>query len=115
MPDGRATFLRRFLGEAKAAEFDVPPGPLGWLVDLWADAGQARVVLGPEGGVLFPLGWPELVAWLDGAQEHSLSPTFRRAILQLSAAYAETANGAREVEYPAPHDPGKGEGNGMGG
>ena len=107
MPDGRAAFLRQFLGAERAAAFEVPPGPLGWLVDLWADAGQARVVLGPEGGVLMPLGWPELVAWVDGAQEHSLSPTFRRAILQLSAAYAQVANAAREVECEAPFDPGK--------
>lgn len=108
MPDGRRAFLDRFLGPERAAAFDVPPGPFGWLVDLWADAGQARVAFGATGGALLALDWPHLVAWIEGAAEHDLSPTFRRAILTLSAAYAETANAAAEVTCAAPFDPGKG-------
>lgn len=108
MPDGRRAFLARFLGEERAAGFEVGPGPLAWLVDLWADAGQARVEMGPMGGVLLGLGWPELVAWIEGAGEHGLAPLYRRGILMLSAAYAGQAMAAREVGCEAPWDPGKG-------
>lgn len=102
-------WLARHYGEAKAEAFHVDPGPLEWLVDLWRDAGMVRVEIGMSGGVLMGLGWPEIVAWLDGAQEHDLAPVFRRGIMALSDAYARTAMAAREIECEAPFDPGKGE------
>lgn len=93
------------LGPERAAAFEVSPGPLEWLVDLWHDAGQARVAMGPTGGVLLPLGWPEIHAWVEGAGEHDLSPTFRRAIILMSNAYAEVVNGANERSFKAPYEP----------
>jgi hypothetical protein len=60
------------------------------------------------GSVLLGLGWSDLAAWVEGAGEHDLAPVFRRGILALSAAYAETSMAAREVECEAPWDPGKG-------
>jgi hypothetical protein len=86
----------------------VDPGPLAWLVDLLDDAGTCRREVGPMGLLLLPLGWRELVAWLDGAEEHSLGPTFRRALLLLSEAHAGVAMAATELKCPAPFDPAKG-------
>lgn len=108
MPEGRRNFIARVWGEAKAATFDVDPGPLGWLVGLLDDAGTVRHEFGGMGLVTVGLAWADLVAWLDGAQEHSLSPTFRRAMLLLSAHAADVTNAARELECEAPYDPGKG-------
>ena len=103
----RRQFISRHFGAQRAAEFDVSPGPLAWLVDLWQDAGVVKVQMGPMGGQLVGLGWPEMVAWLDGADEHDLAPIFRRAIMQLSAAYASTAMAAQQIECEVPYDPGK--------
>ena len=103
----RRAFIADYLGPERAAEFEVEPGPLGWLLDLWADAGQCRVEFGMAGGILLGLGWAEIVAWIDGAGEHDLAPVFRRGIMALSAAYAEVAMGAREIECQAPWDPGR--------
>lgn len=108
MPDGRRAFLSRFLGEDRAREFEVEPGPLMWLIELWADAGHVRVEAGPMGLQLLGLGWTEIMAWITGAQEESLAPLYRRGIMQLSAAYAAESMAAREVESPAPYDPGRG-------
>ncbi len=107
MPIGRAAWIARHLGEERAAAYEVDPGPLAWLVSLWRDAGQARVEYTMSGGHLAALTWPDIAAWVEGAGEHDLSPTFRRAVMDLSAAYAETANAARELGCEAPYDPGK--------
>lgn len=108
MRTSRRAWIARHMGEERTAEFDVEPGPLGWLIELWQDAGSCRVEMGPEGGVLLGLGWPEIMAWVEGAGEHDLAPLFRRGIMRLSAAYASEAMAAREVGHPAPYDPGKG-------
>lgn len=107
MEPNRRAWITRFLGPEKAAEFDVDPGPLTWLLSLWADAGAVRQEIGPLGAVLLPLGWSEIMAWVEGAGEQDLSPTFRRGIIALSAAYASEAMAAREIESEAPFDPGK--------
>lgn len=107
MGETRRSWIARYLGSARAEEFEVEPGPLAWLVDLWSDAGQARVEFGMAGVVLLGLGWSELAAWTEGAGEHDLAPVFRRGILALSAAYANEAMAAREIESEAPFDPGK--------
>ncbi len=107
MPDGRRAFVARAWGEEKAATYDVPPGPLWWLVDLLDDAGTCRREVGGMGEtVLLPLGWRDLHAWTEGAGEHDLSPVFRRALLLLSGAHAATAMAATEVGCEAPYDPG---------
>lgn len=108
MQPSRRAWIAERLGDERAATFDVEPGPLRWLVDLWADAGLVRQEVGPMGAVLLPLRWVDLIAWLDGAGERDLAPVFRRAILTLSAAYASTATAAQDVKHPAPFDPGKG-------
>ena len=105
MPEGRRAKIEQWHGPERAAAYDVPPGPLEWLVDLWHDAGQARVEVGAMGGLLLPLDWRDIAAWVEGAGEHDLSPTFRRAIIQLSAAYAEASMAAQELACPAPYDP----------
>jgi len=104
----RREMIARFHGDERAAEYDVDPGPLAWLLDLWADAGQCRVEQGPMGAHLRGFDWRDIVAWLDGAQEHDLAPLFRRGIMALSSAYAREAMEAQRVECPAPYDPGRG-------
>ncbi len=107
MGEPRRAWIARHHGAAKAAAFDVEPGPLGWLLDLWADAGLTRVEVGPAGVMLLGLGWREIAAWIEGAQEHDLAPLFRRGVMALSEAYAGTAMAAAQIECPAPYDPGK--------
>lgn len=104
----RRAWIERHFGPDRLIAFDVAPGPLAWLIDLWADAGAVRHEVGPMGGVLLALGWPEIMAWVEGAGEHDLAPLFRRGIMALSAAYAREAMAAQKIESPAPYDPGKG-------
>lgn len=103
----RRAWIACHVGEAKAASFDVDPGPLSWLIRLWQDSGQVRVEYTMSGGVLVGLGWSDIAAWIDGAGEHDLAPVFRRGVMALSAAYANQAMAARELECEAPWDPGK--------
>lgn len=100
----RRDFLRRFHAE-KAEAFEVDPGPLGWLVDLWEESGQVRVENTAEGLALIGLGWPEIAAWIEGAREDDLAPVYRRGVMQLSAAYAAQAMAARDIGCDAPFDP----------
>ncbi len=105
----RREFIEMHLGPERLADYEVPPGPLAWLLDLLDDAGTCRIEIGGMGGrELLALGWREIRDWVEGAGEHSLSPTFRRALILLSAAHASTAMGAVELEYAAPFDPSKG-------
>jgi hypothetical protein len=105
--ESRREAIARLHGEDRAGAYDVEPGPLSWLLDLWQDAGAYRVAFGMAGGVLLALDWPHITAWIEGAQEHDLAPVYRRAIMALSAAYAEVAMAAGELECKAPFDPGK--------
>ena len=108
MQPNRRAWIADQLGPEKAATYETTLGPLRWLVDLWDDAGQVRAELGPNGLQLWPLGWPEVVAWVEGAGEHNLAPVFRRGVIALSQAYAQTAMAAVKLSCPAPFDPGKG-------
>lgn len=103
----RRDWIAKHHGPVVAAGFDVPAGPLRWLVDLWEDAGRTRVEMGPQGVELLGLGWREIAAWIEGAQEHDLAPVFRRGVMALSSAYAQVAMAAVSVECAAPFDPGK--------
>lgn len=100
--------IARFHGDERAAEYDVDPGPLAWLLDLWADAGQCRVEMGPMGSSLRGFDWRDIVAWITGAGEEDLAPLYRRAVMQLSSAYAHQAMASMKIECEAPFDPGRG-------
>jgi len=85
----------------------VDPGPLSWLLDMLHDAGTCRREFTMSGVVFSGLGWPEIVAWIEGAGQHDVSPFWRRAIMQLSRAFADQLNAAQALACDAPFDPGK--------
>jgi hypothetical protein len=107
LKSGRRQWIARHHGEEVAATYDIDIGPLGWLVDLMEDAGAVRIVPTGMGALTTGLGWPEIAAWVEGAGEQSLSPTFRRGVMLLSAHYAAQVEASREMACPAPFDPGK--------
>lgn len=107
MGETRRGWIARHLGKEKAESFDVEPGPLEWLLDLWGDAGQCRVEYTMDGTHLVGLRWPDIVAWIEGAGEHDLAPIYRRAIIDISTAYAQEAMAARDIGCEAPFDPSK--------
>lgn len=103
----RAEMLEQHYGPERLAAYEVDPGPLAWLVDLWRRAGQVRLEFTMAGGVMLPLGWREMVDWIEGAQEHSLAVVFREDIMAISAAFADAATAAKQLECEAPFDPSK--------
>lgn len=107
MGETRRGWIARHLGKGKADSFEVGPGPLEWLVELWLDAGRCRVEYSMDGAQLVGLGWPEIMAWMDGAGERDLAPIYRRGIIEISAAYAHEAMAARDIGCEAPFDPSK--------
>lgn len=82
-------------------------GPLDWLVDLMHDAGACRREITMSGALYSGLGWPEIVAWIEGSQQQDIPPRFRRDVMILSERYASQVNAAQELACEAPFDPGK--------
>ena len=85
------------------AQYHVEPGPLGWLIDLMHDAGSVGLEAGGMGAFYRGLNWSEIVAWVEGAQMQDVGPFWRRQIMRLSAAMADTMNRASEMD--APYEP----------
>jgi len=69
------------------------------------DAGGVVAEVGGMGAFYRGLGWPEIVAWVEGAQMQDVSPFWRRQIMRLSDAMAAAMNKASEAETPAPYEP----------
>lgn len=105
----RGQFIARHHGDGRRAAYDVPPGPLEWLVDLTLDAGLC-VTESTMGGRLFrPLDWGDIADWITGAEESDLPVKFRRDMLWLSARFCAERNQADRMESEAPFDPGRGD------
>jgi hypothetical protein len=74
------------------------PGPAGYLVDYWKDAG-----CGLFGGMgITPLTSEEVLAWQNGTHT-PLSPWEFQAVLEISRAYAGFLQTAREADCPPPY------------
>lgn len=101
----RRAWIARHKGQGRADEYRVDPGPFGWLIDLMHDAGGVAVEVGGMGAFYRGLGWPEIVAWVEGAQMQDVSPFWRRQIMRLSSALATEMNRAGEADAQAPYEP----------
>lgn len=73
------------------------------------DAGGLRRIVTMDGMLHEGLGWPDIVAWIDGAGLHDVPPLFRRGVMLLSQHYADQIDASRELACEAPFDPGKGD------
>jgi hypothetical protein len=83
----------------------VDTGPLSWLVELAQDAGLPKLVYTIDGSHAVGLDWPDIAAWIDGAEITDLHSGWRRDIMTLSRAYAGMANDAIEFSCPVPYEP----------
>lgn len=93
-------------GAARLDEYRIGAGPLHWLVSLTRDAGWMRLHHTPNGTIAGGLGWPDIVAWVEGGGMHHVEPRWRREIMRLSVAYAGEFNAAHAtLECPVPFQP----------
>jgi len=101
----RFQFIAKAHGDTRAQDYLVDPGPLEWLVDLARDAGLPKLVYTMNGSHAVGLDWADIVAWIDGAEMSDLHGGWRRDIMMLSRAHANTANAAREFACQCPFEP----------
>ena len=104
-PLPRREWIARFKGEERAAQYDVDPGPLSWLVEMLYDAGGVTIASAGMSAAHRGLGWPEIVAWVEGAQMHDVRPFWRREIMALSRVFAKALDEMADAEAEAPYQP----------
>lgn len=101
----RRQWIERHKGKDRAAEYDVEPGPLSWLVEMMFDAGGVVIASVGMSAKNCGLGWQEIVAWVEGAQMYDVRPFWRREMIRLSRVYAKALNETGEAEAEAPYQP----------
>lgn len=103
----RGQWIARHHGQGKADEFQVDPGPMSWLLEMLYDAGTIKREWTMNGPETVPLGWAEIVAWIEGSQQHDIAPFWRREVMRLSGEVARQMQISSETACDAPFDPGK--------
>jgi len=74
-------------------------------VDLAQDAGLPKLAYTMSGSHAVGLDWADIVAWIEGAQIDDLHSGWRRDIMVLSRAHANTSNAAMDFACQVPFEP----------
>ena len=104
LPARRGELIEKHKGKGRRDQYNVAPGPFGFLADYLREAGEIATHSTMNGVVFAPLPWSEIAAW-NQCTGRGLAAYWLASLHRISASLASQINASREIECAAPLEP----------